>query len=193
MTKDIQNKPQEDAPIQNSAQEHAPEASADGKPEEQDMTSKLEAAQKEASENKDRYLRTLADMENLRKRHLREKDELRQFATTRILEDLLPVLDNLGFAISGAENSHSSSVQSIIEGVNMITEQIKKTLASHGLSEVNPLNQAFDPNLHEAVSHIPDAKIPADHVISVTRVGYTLNGRLLRPASVVVSSGPQQG
>ena len=193
MIKDKQDKsPEAESQSDDSQKQTSPETAEETKTVSSDPSTELDALKKELAENKDRYLRVLADMENLRKRHLREKDELRQFATSRILEDMLPILDNLGFATSGAKNSQAVSVQSVVEGVNMIVEQIKKTLASHGLQEINPLNQAFDPNLHEAVSHIPDPKVPADYIINVTRIGYMLNGRLLRPASVVVSSGPQQ-
>ena len=149
----------------------------------------LAAAQKAAAENYDKFLRLAADMENLRRRHLRERDELRQFAAGRVLEDLLPVIDNFGFALMAAK-APNAEVKTITDGVEMISEQLKKVLFSNGLKEIAPeVGAVFDPNLHEAVSHLASAEVAADAVVAVTRIGYSLNGRLLRPAAVVVSSG----
>lgn len=148
----------------------------------------LKEAQRLAAENYDKFVRLAADMENLRKRNLREREELRQFASAKLLEALLPVLDNLGFGLEAARTA-GDGAKAVLDGMAMVAEQLKRVLAEHGLKEINPAGEAFDPNLHEAVSHVPDDKVPADSVIAVTRIGYSLNGRLLRPASVVVSSG----
>lgn len=155
-------------------------------PEEQ-----LIAAKKEAAEHYDRYLRAVADHENFRKRTVREKEELRQFAAGRVLEDLLPVLDSLALGLAAAKQPNAD-VKTLVNGVDMVLTQLKSALANHGLKEISPAGQAFDPNLHEAISHQPSADVPAEHVTTVVRTGYSLNGRLLRPASVVVSSGPAQ-
>ena len=72
----------------------------------------------------------------------------------------------------------------------MVLEQLKGVLERHGLKEVNPAGQKFDPHLHESLAHQPDSKVPEEHVVQVVRIGYTLNGRLLRPAAVVLSGGP---
>jgi molecular chaperone GrpE len=77
-------------------------------------------------------------------------------------------------------------------GVEMVLTQLKNALANHGLKEIAPAGEAFDPNLHDAISHQPSPDVPAEHVSTVVRTGYSLNGRLLRPASVVVSSGSAQ-
>ena len=150
----------------------------------------LAAAKKEAAANYDRYTRAVADLENFRKRTLREKDELRQFAAAGVVEDIIPILDNLGLGMAAAKQQ--SDVKSVVDGITLVLEQFKSTLARHGLKEVNPVGQAFDPNLHDCISHQPSADVPEEKVSQVVRLGYTLNGRLLRPASVVVSSGPAQ-
>ncbi len=152
-------------------------------PEEQ-----IAVAKKEAAENYERYLRSVADLENYRKRAVRDREDAAHRAATRILEDLIPVLDNLGHALA-ATKAANADLKTLAGGVEMIATQLKGALASHGLAEVAPLGQPFDPNLHEAIAHQPSAEVASDHVAVVTRVGYTLNGRLVRAASVVVSSG----
>lgn len=149
----------------------------------------LAAAKKEAADNYDRYLRAVADLENFRRRTLREKDELRQFAASGVLEDLLPVMDNLGLAVQAAKQPNAD-LASLTGGVEMVLSQLKSALTNHGLKEINPAKEAFDPNLHEAISTQASADVAEGTVLTVVRTGYSLNGRLLRPASVVVSSGP---
>ena len=163
------------------------EQPASSSPEEQ-----LAAAKKEAAENYNRYLRAVADLENYRKRTVREKDELRQYAATRVLEDLLPVLDNLALGLAAAKQG-GAEMKGLVGGVEMVMAQLKAALANHGLVEIDPAGQPFDPHRHQAISHQPSAGVPAEHVLTVVRPGYALNGRLLRPASVIVSSGPAKG
>lgn len=178
---------QTEAPNTNPAPvtpEVAPAASAAAAgPEEQ-----LLAAKKEAAANYDRYMRAVADLENFRKRTLREKDELRQFATSGLMEDVIPIIDTLSLGLAAARQQ--TEVKGIVDGVALVQEQLKTTLGRHGLKEVKPDGQRFDPNFHECISHQPSAEVAEEHVMQVVRPGYTLNGRLLRPASVVVSSGP---
>jgi molecular chaperone GrpE len=138
---------------------------------------------------RDAQLRAAADLENFRRRTMREKDELRAFAASRIVEDLLPVLDNLGFATMAAE-APNAELKSLADGVSMVATQFKTALGNHGLKEVNPVGGEFDPNLHEALSQQPSEDVPEGNVLQVVRIGFTLNGRLLRPASVLVSGGP---
>lgn len=149
----------------------------------------LAAARAEAVANQERYLRAVADMENFRKRTLREKDELRQFAAANVVEDLIPILDNLSLGLAAAKQQ-SGDAKSIVDGVGMVLEQFKGALGRHGLKEINPIGAAFDPHQHECIAHQPDEKVAEEKVISVVRLGYSLNGRLVRPASVIVSSGP---
>jgi molecular chaperone GrpE len=152
-------------------------------PEEQ-----IAAAKKEAAENYERYLRSVADLDNYRKRAVRDREDAAHRAATRILEDLIPVLDNLGHALN-ATRAANADLKSLAGGVEMIVSQLKSALSAHGLAEVAPVGKPFDPNLHEAIAQQPSPEVPADHVAAVTRIGYTLNGRLVRAASVVVSTG----
>ena len=152
------------------------------------LEEQLAAAKKEAAANYDRFARAMADLENYRKRTIREKDELRQFAATTVMEDVIPILDNLGLGLAAARQQ--TEVTAVADGVALVLEQFKTTLARHGLKEVNPAGQKFDPHFHECISHQPSAEFAEEHVMQVVRSGYTLNSRLLRPASVIVSSGP---
>ena len=153
-----------------------------------DLTGQLEAAKAEAAANYDKFMRTAADLENFRRRTVREKDDLRAAATGRVLEDIFPVMDTLAMAINAAKQPNAD-LKSLVGGVEMVLAQLKTALANHGLKEINPASQAFDPHQHEAISHQPSKEVPEEHVLNVVRTGYSLNGRLLRPASVVVSSG----
>ncbi len=148
----------------------------------------LAEAKAEAAANLDRYMRVAADLENFRRRAVREKDELRTTATGRVLEDIFPVMDNLGLAITAARQPNAD-LKTLIGGIDMVLTQLKSALTAHGLKDINPAGQPFDPHQHEAISHLPSPNVPAEHVVTVVRTGYSLNGRLLRPASVVVSSG----
>jgi molecular chaperone GrpE len=150
----------------------------------------LANAKQEAAANYDRYLRAVADLENYRRRAIREKEELRQFGATNLLQSLLPVLDNLQLGLTAAKQNADAAT--IAHGVSMVVDQLRGALEQHGLREINPAGQKFDPHLHESISHLPSAEVPEEQVTQVVRVGYSLHGRLLRPASVVLSSGPEK-
>jgi molecular chaperone GrpE len=154
-----------------------------------DLAALLEAAKKEAKENYDRYLRAVADLENFRRRSVREKEELRQFANAGVLGDLIPVLDSLALAIE-ASRQPNADLKRLTAGVEQVLEQFKSALAGQGFAEINPVGKLFDPHRHQAISHQPSDHVKEEHIITVVRTGFSLNGRLLRPASVIVSSGP---
>ena len=153
-----------------------------------DLAAQLTAAKAEAAANLERFMRSAADLENFRRRTVREKEELRLFATSRVLEDLLPVLDNLGLAVAAAKQP-GADAKGLAGGVDMVLSQLKSALTNHGLKEINPVGAAFDANQHEAISAQPSKEVPDGNVVTVVRAGFSLNGRLLRPASVIVSSG----
>jgi len=153
------------------------------------LEQELAAAKKTAADNHDRYLRAVADLENFRRRTVREKDELRQFAAGRVLEDLLPVIDNLTLGLNAAK-APNADLKNLVGGISMVLEQLKSSLSGHGLKEINPAGQPFDPNQHEAIAAQPSEEVEDGSVIQVVRTGYSLNNRLLRPASVVISNGP---
>lgn len=153
------------------------------------LEQQLDEVKKTAAKNHEHYVRAMADLENFRRRAVREKEELRQFAAGKVLEDLLPVLDNLGLGIAAAK-APNADLKKLVDGIDMVLGQLKSSLSNHGLKEINPVGQKFDPHQQESISSLPSADIPEGSVVQVVRVGYSLNGRLLRPASVVVSSGP---
>lgn len=178
---------QETAPT--AAETPANEAPAPAPAGAPDLSEQLAAAKKEAAENYDKYVRSVADLDNYRRRTLREKEELRQFASARVLEDLLPVIENLGLALNAAK-APGAELKTLLDGISMVAEQLKTALGNHGLKEINPAGQPFDPNFHDALSQQPSNEVPEGVVLNVIRAGFSLNGRVLRPASVIVSSGP---
>ena len=154
------------------------------------LLQKLDEATEEINAHKERYLRTVADLENYRKRALREKEEARRQTVCGLLEDLLPVLDNFKLGLKSAEQHEGG--HAFAEGFRMILTQMEGVLKQNGLEEINPEEEPFDPNFHESVAHLPHEEIADGHIIEVHRIGYRIQERLLRPAAVVVSSGPPQ-
>ncbi|MFP4165635.1 MAG: nucleotide exchange factor GrpE [Opitutales bacterium] len=158
--------------------------------EAEDDSSELEKARREASEMKTHYFRAVADLENFRKRIAREKQEIIRSAAADVIEALLPVLDNLRLGLQSAENHPEA--KEITTGFKMVEAQFKQVLSEQGLEEIKPDGDAFDPNLHECISHQPSDEVPDHHVIETVRSGYRLNDRLIRPANVIVSSGSDE-
>ncbi len=140
-----------------------------------------------ADENWDRYVRTVADLENYKKRAARERLEGIKFANESLLQELIPVLDNFDMALTASRSSQANSPESLQAGITMIHQQLKKALVDAGLEEVDALGKPFDPNLHEAVSQQETNDSPEGQVVQQLRKGYKLRDRLIRPATVVVS------
>jgi molecular chaperone GrpE len=137
---------------------------------------------------RDLALRSQADFENYKKRCAREKEEAIKYANSSLLERLLPIVDNFELGLSAAreEGQHSP----IYSGMNLVLKQINDFLAESGLQPIDAVGRPFDPNLHEAIAHEPSDEVPENKIIRQTRRGYRFKDRLLRPSSVVVSSGP---
>ena len=150
----------------------------------------LKTRAEKANENWERLLRTTADFDNFKKRAAREKQDAIRYANEGLLEKLVPVLDNFDAALSAAQTSSADGAQSLQTGVAMIFQQLKKVLTESGLEEVDATGQAFDPNLHEAVSQQESNDVPEGNVLQQLRKGYKLRDRLLRPATVVVAKKP---
>jgi molecular chaperone GrpE len=141
---------------------------------------------------RDLALRSQADFENYKKRSTREKDEAIKYANSSLLERLLPIVDNFDLGLAAAKGEGEASP--IYSGMNLVLKQLHDFLADNGLQLINAVGQKFDPNLHEAIAHEPSQEVPEGAVIRQTRRGYRFKDRLLRPASVVVSSGaPKAG
>ncbi|MGZ0657273.1 nucleotide exchange factor GrpE [Coraliomargarita sp. W4R53] len=152
------------------------------------VLTELEKAQAEAADMKTRYLRSVADMENYRKRIAREKQDIIRNAAASVVESLLPVLDNMKLGLQAAENHPEA--KDVTFGFKMVDDQLKKSLSEQGLEELIPDGENFDPNFHECVAQQPSEEVAEDHVIQTVRAGYRLNDRLIRAANVIVSSGP---
>src|SRR5687767_9171759 len=150
----------------------------------------LKAEAGKAKEYWDKLLRTAADFDNYKKRAARERQDAVKYANESILGTLIPVLDNFDMAMAAATGAQDKTVQSLQEGVSMIHQQLKKAMTDAGLEEIDAANQAFDPNLHEAVSQQESSDVPEGHVLQQLRKGYKLRDRLLRPATVVVAKKP---
>lgn len=158
------------------------EAPAEETPE-LDPWEQLEA---EAAKWKDASLRTAAEMDNLRKRTAREREEAIRYANQRLLEELLPVIDNFEMGMQAASQDTTSM---IYIGMDMVRKQLNDFLESQGVTEISTTGQ-FDPNLHDAVSQEPSDQ-PDGEITRVTRRGFKIRDRLLRPASVIVSASPE--
>lgn len=144
--------------------------------------SEVSQLQAEVADLRDRSARTLADFDNFRKRSEKERDEDRRFANADVFRQLLPVIDNLERALS-AEGSE----QDLKVGVDLILRQIKDLLASSGVERVAAMGSLFDPQFHEAVSREEDPSVKDPTVIHELQSGFTIHGRLLRPAVVIVA------
>jgi len=143
----------------------------------------------EAAKLKDLALRARADLDNFRKRALREKEEAIRYANNGLLERLLPVIDNFELGLDAAKTAADTA--SILQGMSMVQKQLHDFLKNNGLEEVQAEGEAFDPNKHDAVSQEFSADIADGHVIRQVRKGYKIKDRLIRASSVIVSKGPQ--
>ena len=148
------------------------------------LKSELVAADERAKTHWDQYMRALAEMDNIRKRAARDLEGTRQFAVEKFAQDLIGVKDSLELALA---NAGKSDVASLIEGQSATLRQLAKAFEKAQIEEVNPEGQPFNPELHEAMMTQPSDAAP-NTVLAVIQRGYTLNGRLLRPARVVVSA-----
>ena len=144
-----------------------------------------------AAQYYDQLVRTVADMENFKKRAARDRQDAVKFANEALLERVIPVLDNFDAALAAA-NAPNTSVESLQSGVNMIQQQLKSAMNEAGLEEIDATGKTFDPNLHEAISQQETADMPEGHVVQQVRKGYKLRERLLRPASVIVAKKPAE-
>ena len=149
----------------------------------------LAAAQMEAIEARQDMLRMQADMENLRKRLVREQEKARRRTLERFMGDLLPVRDSLERGLEAASDS-AASVEALREGKELIMKMLTKVMGDHGLQTIDPSGEAFDPEKHEAMTMLPSPDHDENTVIDVLEKGYQLHDRLIRPAKVVVSRKP---
>jgi molecular chaperone GrpE len=151
----------------------------------------LAKAEQEKKENWERYLRSAADLENYRRRAKRDLDDARADSKTRVLKEMLPVVDNLERALLHAEESiQAPELTAMIDGIRLVLRQFTAAFERCDVTAVDALGKPFDPNVHEAISQAETSAQPAGTVMSVLQRGYKLGDRLLRPALVVVAKAP---
>jgi len=158
----------------------------------------LENLRRENAELKDKVLRTLAEMENLRRRAEREAADAKTYGVTSFARDMLTFADNLRRAAesapSGAREQEGTALKTLIEGIELTERDFLSRLGKYGIKKLEPLGAKFDPNLHEALFEVPDETVPNGTVAQVMEDGYTIGERVLRPAKVGVSrGGPKAG
>ncbi|MCH7899036.1 MAG: nucleotide exchange factor GrpE [Proteobacteria bacterium] len=148
-----------------------------------DPVAELQEVQARADENWDRYLRAAAETENVRKRAARDVENAHKFALENFARDMLAIKDSLELGIQAVE---SADVETLMAGKEATLMLLSTTLERFGIKELDPQGEPFDPEFHEAVSMQPSTELEPGSVLSVVQKGYSLNGRLLRPAMVVV-------
>lgn len=153
------------------------------------LQQQLELKEQEAKSNYDRFLRQSAELENLKKRTARERDEAIRFANEYLIKDLLPVLDNLERAIAHAKGGDGG--QPLVEGVEMVLNGFLNVLTRHGVAQVTAVGQPFDPVKHEAMAQMETDQHLPNTVVEEHHKGYLLNDRLLRPALVSIAKAPE--
>lgn len=158
----------------------------DGPDESLDFDAILAEAERKAEENRDNYLRLAAELDNVRKRTQRDLEHAHKFALEKFASELLPVKDSLELGLSAAEGEAGG----LREGVDMTLKMLTAVLEKHGITEIDPLGEAFNPEYHEAMAMQPSDEAVPETVLNVVQKGYILNGRLLRPARVIVARAP---
>jgi molecular chaperone GrpE len=172
-----------DEPLQEAAA-GAPDDTAAGTPD-------IEAVQAQADENWDKYLRAMAELENVRKRSMRDVENARKYALEQFSRELLNVRDSLEMGLAAATGSDAETLR---QGCEATLKQLAGTMAQFGIDELDPHGEPFDPQQHEAMTMQPSSEAEPGTVLTVYQKGYSLNGRLLRPARVVVAqAAAEQG
>jgi molecular chaperone GrpE len=150
------------------------------------------ALAKENAELKDRVLRTLAEMENLRRRTEREVADSRVYAIQSFARDLVGVADNIQRALDAVRDSGvvlEGPAKALVDGVELTERELLKVLEKNGVRKFDPKGEKFDPNMHQAMFEVPDARVPSGSVVQVIQPGFAIGDRVLRPALVGVSKG----
>jgi molecular chaperone GrpE len=151
------------------------------------------ALEREHAEMKDRLLRTLAEMENLRRRTEREVTDARLYGVASFARDVLVVADNMRRALDAlppeARADTEAGIKSLVDGVELTERELLKALEKNGVRQFTPQGEKFDPNVHQAMYEVPDASVPAGSIVQVVQPGYMIGERVLRPALVGVSKG----
>ena len=152
----------------------------------EDLSQLLEQARSKADEHYEQMMRAHAELENLKRRHERDLENAHKYALDKFVAELLGVWDSLELGHNAAQDE-AADVQKLREGTELTLKMLGDAMNKFGVEQVDPINQPFDPELHQAMSMQPRADVPANTVVAVVQKGYKLNGRLVRPAMVMVS------
>jgi molecular chaperone GrpE len=154
-----------------------------------DAAAELEKARAEARESRDRFLRVAADFENFKKRNERERQDYLKFANERLVRELLPLTDNLSRALEAARKSDEAP--GITSGLDLVVQDLGRVFKRFGVEPIDAVGRPFDPSVHEALQQIETEEVPPGVVVNEVQRGYTLHGRVLRPALVTVATAPE--
>lgn len=183
------NEKQVDMPDSDQSGEEITEAGGQAAEGDEDIHLLLEDARNKADEHWNDLLRIQAELENLRKRSARDLENAHKFGIEKFIQEILPVWDSLGMAVTAASDDNVD-LDKMREGVDLTLKMMNAAMEKFNVEEVNPDGQAFDPELHQAMSMQESADAAPNTVINVFQKGYLLNGRLIRPAMVVVAKAP---
>ena len=150
----------------------------------------IEELKRQLEDRQDRLMRALAETDNVRRRAQRDREDYVKYATETLLRDLIPVLDNFDRALAAARAAGESGT--VVSGVELIQRELLRMLEKAGLTRYSAVGERFDPTRHEAIARVVSADRPPDTVVQETAAGYLLNGRVLRPAMVVVAGAPDE-
>jgi molecular chaperone GrpE len=152
-------------------------------PQNKGLKEELAQKEKEAKDNYDKYLRAVADLDNYKKRAIKEKADIIKYGKEDVIKDILPFMDSMDRALEHADNSDA---QAFKEGIKLIQEQLLSCLKKHGVEKIDSIGLDFDPNFHEAMMQVESREHPENKVVNEIQKGYLLNGRLLRPSKVCI-------
>lgn len=185
-----QDQPSRDGGVDRPTDEHLEGATADGAPTPTDARDAAmgDDGGAELAAERDRNLRLRAELENVRSRASRELADQIKYASLPLARDLLTVLDNVDRAIASAEKNHDAGA--LLEGFKLVKQQLVTVLQQHNCQEIPAAGAEFDPQFHAAILQQPSPDVPANHVSLVAQAGYQMYDRVVRPAQVIVSSGP---
>lgn len=171
----------EEVAVDEEAQLESPEKNADS------LESQLEDAQKKASDNWDMFLRSKAEIDNLRRRNQIDLEKAHKYGVEKLVNELLPVIDSMDMGLAAQD----ANAESMREGMELTMNMLNTMMEKLGIEVIDPMNETFDPEKHQAMTMQPSAEVEPNTVIAVMQKGYLLNERLIRPAMVMVSKAAE--
>lgn len=189
MSDQQQTSPEEENVAAETAAEQVTESQTDEAPTVDAVQAEIESLTNQLSDAKDDVLRAQAEAQNARRRAEQDVEKAHKFGQEKLVTDLLPVMDNLERALENM-NVEDEALKSVVEGIELTMKSFQDSLVKHKVEAINPEGEPFDPQLHQAMTMVPNPDVEPNTVINVFQKGYTLHGRLVRPAMVVVSKAP---